>query len=122
MPESDETYKRLARMEQDLADLQSMTRTLLRTQGSSRADDIIKALESDDALRQVYALVDGVRSTSEIVDAIKGKASPRTVARKLDDLEHEWELITFFARRNPGGTVYRKSLTAEVLKIDRRIR
>jgi hypothetical protein len=122
MPESDETYKRLGRMEQDLADLQSMTRTLLRTQGGERAAEIVEALKKDKVLRQVYGLIDGVLSTADIVASMKGKASARTVSRKLEELEHEYELITFFARRNPGGSVFRKSLTDEVLKIGRRLR
>lgn len=122
MPESDETYKRLGRMEHDLADLQSMTRTLLRTQGKRRADEIIAALKNDDVLREIYLLVDGIHSTTDIVEAMASKASGRTVNRKLDDLEHEYELITFFTRRNPGGTVFRKSLTDEVLKISRRLK
>jgi hypothetical protein len=122
MAESDETYKRLARMEHELADLTSMTRTLLRTQGKNRADEIVEALRSDAVLRGVYELVDGIRSTADIISAMEGHAAKRTVARKLDELEHTWELITFLTRRNPGGVVYRRSLTDDVLKIGRRLR
>jgi hypothetical protein len=72
-------------------------------------------------LRQVYLLVDGERSTSDIAREING-ASERTVQRKIEVLEHELELVTFMTRRNPGGNVYRRSLTDDVLKIGRRVR
>lgn len=121
MPESKPTFDRLGRMEQDLADLRSMTSTLLRTQGKVRADEIVAALEKDKVLREVYLLVDGERSTSDIAREIRG-ASERTVQRKIEVLEHELELVTFMTRRNPGGNVYRRSLTDDVLKIGRRVR
>ena len=121
MAESRQTFDRLGRMEQDLADLQSMTRTLLRTQGKERGAEIVAALQKDDALRKVYLLVDGERSTSDIGKQIKG-VTERTVQRKLEELEHEYELVTFLTRRNPGGKVYRRSLTDEVLGISRRVR
>lgn len=120
MAESDETFRRLGRMEQDLADIQSMTRSLLRTQGKERQAEILEALKNDSALRQVYLLIDGERGQSDIVKKLTGKVSASTVNRKLDELEHELELIVFVTRRNPGGNVFRLSLTDEVLKIRRK--
>jgi hypothetical protein len=120
--ETEETQKRLARMEKDLGDIEAMTRTLLRSQGSDRRHEILEAMAEDDALRAVYMLIDGERGQAEIAEKLKGKCSPSTVNRKLDELENEWGLTVFMHRRTPGGKVYRLSVTDTALGIRRKLR
>lgn len=117
MPESEQTLKRLSRMEKDLSDIESMTRSLINFQGKGFKDEIVKRMRADDALRRVYLLVDGECSQTEIGEKLTGIAQ-RTVDRKLADLDAEG-LITFVTRRNPGGRVYRHSTTGEALRIER---
>jgi DNA-binding transcriptional ArsR family regulator len=121
MTESDETFKRLARMEKDLGDIEAMTRTLLRAQGNERRKDILDTMAHDEALRAVYLLVDGELGGSEIAEKLQGTCSKKTVERKLDELENEWGLIVFMQRRNPGGRVYRLSPIDKALGISRKL-
>jgi len=120
--ESEQTFKRLARMEQDLGDIEAMTRTLLRAQGKERREEILAAMQHDHALRDVYLLIDGERGQAEMAKALKGKWSTNTVNRKLDELENEWGLTVFMHRRSPGGKVYRLSVTDAALGIRRKLR
>jgi hypothetical protein len=121
MAESDPTFKRLARMEKDLADLQVMTRSLLHAQGKEMREEIVNALKADNGLRLVYELVDGSRGQAEIVDGLKGKVAPATVNRKIELLENKYDLIVFVTQRNPGGKVYARSVIDKVLKIEREL-
>jgi len=109
-------------MEKDLGDIEAMTRTLLRSQGNDRREEILDAVNEDDALKAVYLLIDGERGQAEIAEALKDSCSGRTVNRKLDELENEWGLTVFMHRRTPGGKVYRLSVTDAALGIRRKLR
>lgn len=117
MAESEPTQKRLSRMEKDLNDLTSMTRSLLNFQGEPFRKDMIEKMTDDDVLRKVYLLIDGDLGQKEI-GARLAPTAQRTVDRKFDELDR-LGLIVFVTRKNPGGSVYRHSPTAQALRMER---
>lgn len=117
MPESEPTQKRLSRMEKDLSDLTSMTRSLLNFHGEDFRKEMLEKMRKDDVLRAVYLLVDGELGQTEIGAKIGG-AAQRTVDRKFTDLEG-WGLIQYVTRPAKGGTVWARSPTARALRLER---
>src|SRR5690349_8286420 len=121
MPESLEGLSEIQKIRQELEDIKAMTGALLHAQASV-APAILKRLNSDEALREAFLLVDGVQSQSQIQVALKARgikgASVGAISAKFDELANDLNLIVY-DRTTKAGRVYRKSTLDGALKISR---
>lgn len=122
MPESNEAYNEIARLRDEVEDINEMVQMLVRVNAAEEKKKLLGLMQKDRALAEVFLLVDGSRSQGEILKALQTRgiagASSATVSRKLDDLLKEHHLI-HFVRRVQSGKVYRRTQLAKVYDLDR---
>ena len=120
MAESNELFNEVAQMRDELEEQGAMIDALVHIGGDKRRDEILADLRKDEALREIYLLVDGKRTQGEIVADLeaRGIAKKSAVSVKFDRLVKDYNLIQL-VRRQAGSKVYRRTRLGETLKIDR---
>ncbi len=92
---------------------------LARQSGYGYEDEVLNAMRTDPLLRDVFLLVNGVRTQANIVAELGvGQA---TVSRKLDALIEDWDLVRK-TTRDKQGTRYVQTSLARDLRIERALR
>lgn len=121
MPETHDLFNEVAQIKDEVEDVREMVDALVRVNSNELKTDILREMNADRALAEVFLLIDGSRSQGEILKALQergGKgASPASVSRKVDRL-NELNLI-HFVRREAAGKVYRTARLADVLGLRR---
>ena len=97
-----------------------MIDALVQINGSDLRKEILADMAKDDALREVYLLVDGKRTQGEIAAdlAARGVAQKSAVSLKFDKLAKDYSLVQH-VRRGKAGKIYRRTRLGTTLKIDR---
>jgi hypothetical protein len=120
MAESDELFNEVAQMRDELEEQGAMIDALVHIGGKELRGQILSDMTKDNALREVYLLVDGKRTQGEIaVDlAARGIAQKSAVSLKLEKLAKDYNLIQH-VRRAKSGKIYKRTRLGTTLKIDR---
>lgn len=122
MAESLDLFNEVRQLRSRVEELGAMTETLVRAQSGQLTSAMLDRLTGDAALRAVFLNVDGTRSQSEILDALRSAgirgASAATVSRKLDVLAHELHLIEL-SDRTAKGKIYARTNLDRILGISR---
>lgn len=107
-------------MRDELEEQGAMIDVLVHLGGDSFRDRILSDMQKDQALREVYLQVDGLRTQGEIVADLeaRGIAKKSAVSLKFDKLVGEYGLIQH-VRRAKAGKIYRRTRLGKTLKIDR---
>jgi hypothetical protein len=125
MPESMDLYAEVAKLRDEVEDVNEMVQVLVRVGGDEEKKKILGKMRKDAALAEVFLLVDGSRSQTEILKDLQKRgipgASSATVSRKLEVLHKEHHLI-HFVRRTASGNVYRLTRLAQVYDLGRALK
>lgn len=123
MAESLDLYAEVAKIHDQVQDLNAKMDALLLVNGPRLKDAIVEALGKDEAMRQALLLVDGSRSQGEILKFLKDMglpASKANVSRKFDVLSEDLGLIKLVDRTR-AGKIYAWTPLVRALKIDREL-
>jgi hypothetical protein len=124
MAESLDLFNEVRQLRAKVDDLGALTETLVRAQGQDLVDAIMAKLTADAALTAIFLAVDGRRSQTDILASLKAAktkgASPATVSRKIDTLQHELHLIEL-ADVTARGKIYRRTNLNRILGISRKL-
>jgi hypothetical protein len=124
MAESLDLFNEVRQLRAKVNDLGLLTETLVRAQGHDLTEAMMQRFKEDATLRAVFGAVDGKRSQTEILDALKKAgtrgASPATVSRKIDTLQHELHLIEL-VQVTGKGKIYRRTSLNRILGISRKL-
>lgn len=120
MAESDELFNEVAQLRDEVEEQGAMIGALVHIGGNELRNEILKDMEKDRALREVYLLVDGKRTQGEIAADLdtRGIAKKSAVSLKFEKLAEDYGLIQH-VRRAKAGKIYRRTRLAKTLKIDR---
>jgi hypothetical protein len=122
--ESDELFTEVAAMRDEIEEQGAMINALVRASSPELRKSLLDAFEADQALQEIYKLINGERSQGQIVAALAGrnlKGSSRTaVSNKIDLLVHEGLIAR--VGRTKDGIIYRKSRLDAALGISRELR
>lgn len=125
MAESLDLFNEVRQLRAKVDDLGVLTETLVRAQSRDLVKAIMDKLSADASLCAVFLAVDGVRSQTDILSSLKRTklkgASPATVSRKIDVLQHELHLIEL-AAVTAKGKIYRRTNLNRILGISRQLR
>ena len=115
----DDTFGAIHEIKTELAAQGGILRTLLYAQGSHLADEMIKELLADDVLSQVFLLVNGTRTQTDIIDALRAArmvgASQSSISRKMIRL-HDLGLISPVGKSR-GAVLFGTTPVADAFKI-----
>ena len=120
MAESDELFNEVAQMRDELEEQGAMIDALVHIGGDEMQRRILEDMATDEALREVYLLVDGRRTQGEIAADLdkRGIAKKSSVSLKFEKLAEDYGLIQH-VRRARAGKIYRRTRLGKTLKIDR---
>lgn len=121
MGESLELFNEVAQIHDEVKDLSAMLDVLVRVNGPQMREAILDAMGKDDVLREVFLMVDGVRTQGEILAELQRmgmSAGQATVSRKFELLAEEYGLVKY-VDRTKAGKVYSRTRLVRALKIDR---
>jgi len=111
-------------MRDEIEEQGAMINALVRASSPELRKSLLDAFEADQALQEIYKLINGERSQGQIVAALAGrnlKGSSRTaVSNKIDLLVHEGLIAR--VGRTKDGIIYRKSRLDAALGISRELR
>lgn len=123
MGESELLFSEVASMRDELEEQGAMINALVRATGKEGRDRLLADFASDPALKEIYLLIDGVRSQGQIVKALESKklkgASRSAVSRKIDELFHHGLIARVGQTRE--GVIYKKSRLDVALGITREL-
>lgn len=123
MSESDELFTEVASMRDEIEEQGAMINALVRASGKESRELLLADFAKDQALREIYLLIDGQRSQGQIVKALEGKklkgASRSAVSRKIEELFHHG-LISRVGQTK-DGVIYKKSRLDVALGITREL-
>lgn len=124
MAESLDLFNEVRQLRAKVDDLGALTETLVRAQSRDLVKAIMDKLTVDPSLCAVFLAVDGVRSQTDILKSLKSAklkgASPATVSRKIEVLQHELHLIEL-ADVTAKGKIYRRTNLNRILGISRQL-
>lgn len=119
MAESNELFSEIATLKDQVDDIRRSVSAIARS--TDVTGKVLKAMESDPLMAEVFLLVDGFRTQKEIVAKLKVDkkgGSQATVSRKIDFLIEDWDLVRP-ASRSGNGITYVQTSLAKDLKIAR---
>jgi Fic family protein len=123
MGESELLFSEVASMRDELEEQGAMINALVRATGKEGRDRLLADFAGDPALKEIYLLIDGVRSQGQIVKALESKklkgASRSAVSRKIDELFHHGLIARVGQTRE--GVIYKKSRLDVALGITREL-
>lgn len=121
MSESSELFIEVGAMRDEIEEQGAMINALVRASSPELRTNLLDAFQADPALREIYRLIDGIRSQGQIVTALKPLhlkgASRSAVSTKIDELAHEGLIAR--VRRTKDGVIYKKSRLDKALGISR---
>jgi DNA-binding transcriptional ArsR family regulator len=127
MPESLDAYAELRAMRARLEGIEHRQEMLVRAHREEILAEILRYIDSDPAIGEVYLLVNGKRTQKEIVAELErqGRALDQsTVSRKLKKLMNDLGLVEI-VERDASGAALRKSDVDRILnltpKVERRL-
>jgi DNA-binding transcriptional ArsR family regulator len=125
MPESDELFVEIAAMRDELEEQGAMIDALVRASGPELRSAILNEMDGDAVLREVFLLIDGSHSQSDIIEELSSRGmrgvSQANVSRKMDRLENELHLI-IRTRRRSSGVVFKTTRLDRALGISRELK
>jgi hypothetical protein len=121
MAESDELFAEVAAVRDEIEEQGAMINALVRASSPELRRSLLDAFETDEALREIYKLIDGSTSQGQIVAALSKKnlkgGSRSAVSNKIDLLVHEG--LVARVGRTRDGIIYKKSRLDAALGISR---
>jgi hypothetical protein len=123
---TDDIHNQLLKIHSRLDGIEHTQEVLVRADATRIWRQIEEAFDKEPVLADIYELVDGIRTQTQIVEALKAQGaavnSPMTVSRSLKRLREELQIVIAIEGAGGQGTVHAKTGLHRILGMNRHIK